>query len=329
MTAASVTYAYDPGGFLQSKTDGSDVTGYSYSSMGELLSVTLPDNTLIEYVHGPLGRRIAKKVDGVLTEKYLWQGLTRLLAVYDGSDNLLMRFEYADGRMPVSMTKGGVTYYLAYDQVGSLRAVADVSGNVVKQIEYDSFGKIINDSDPTFEVPFGFSGGLYDQDTGLARFGYRDYDPDIGRWTAKDPIHFEGGDTDVYGYCLNDPVNFVDPLGLEVFLVGRGGAMIRPSLARTIPRITRGMPRNIPNESNYQPRYVPTPPQDLMPEPSWLARFLKSLSDLLDSGGAGNSGFGGATTSTTNNSNPCGDSYSQDSEPSMPYDRLWNPGGYL
>ena len=58
-------------------------------------------------MHDPLGRRIAKKVDGNIVEKYLWQGLTRLLAVYDGTDALLMRFEYADARMPVAMTRGG------------------------------------------------------------------------------------------------------------------------------------------------------------------------------------------------------------------------------
>ena len=60
----------------------------------------------------------------------------------------------------------------------------------------------------------GFAGGLNDRDTGLVRFGYRDYDPDIGRWTAKDPILFAGGDTDLYGYVLNDPINFIDANGL-------------------------------------------------------------------------------------------------------------------
>jgi RHS repeat-associated protein len=92
-------------------------------------------------------------------------------------------------------------------------AVADSSGNMVKQIEYDTFGFILTDTDTDFEIPFGFAGGLLDSDTGLVRFGYRDYDPDIGRWTAKDPIGFAGGDTDLYGYVLNDPVNLVDPTG--------------------------------------------------------------------------------------------------------------------
>jgi RHS repeat-associated protein len=211
---------YDLDGFLTEKIQGSDTTLYSYSSRGELLSVDLPDGRVIEYVHDPLGRRIAKKVDGVTVEKYLWEGLTRLLAVYDGSGALLMRFEYALGRTPISMVSAGATYYFGYDQVGSLRAVSNASGTLVKKVDYDSFGNIVGDTAPTFKVPFGFAGGLHDRDTGLVRFGYRDYDPDVGRWTAKDPIGFEGGDTDLYGYCLNDPVNWVDPFGLWTFKEG-------------------------------------------------------------------------------------------------------------
>ena len=80
LTAGTVTYDYDPDGFLTTKTDGSDVTTYSYSSRRELLSVTLPDGRIIEYLHDPVGRRIAKMVDGIIVEKYLWHGLTRLLA---------------------------------------------------------------------------------------------------------------------------------------------------------------------------------------------------------------------------------------------------------
>jgi RHS repeat-associated protein len=216
-------YQYDLDGFLQSKTTTAGMTSYNYSSRGELLNVDLPDGTAIEYIHDPLGRRIAKKVNNVITEKYLWSGLTTLLAIYDGSDNLLMRFKYADGRMPVAVEKAGATYYLAYDQVGTLRAVADSTGNVIKGITYDSFGFVLNDTNPAFEVPFGFAGGLYDKDTGLVRFGYRDYDPDTGRWTAKDPIGFAGGSSDLYGYCLGDGVNLVDTVGL--FSWGFGGSI--------------------------------------------------------------------------------------------------------
>ena len=146
-----------------------------------------------------------------------------------------MRFDYADSRMPASMSKNGQKYHLIYNQVGTLRAVADTSGNVVKRIDYDTFGNVINDSNPSFQVPFRFAGGLYDKHTELIRFGHRDYDPKTGRWTAKDPIFFAGGDINLYGYCLNDPVNFVDPEGLEwyrqqndTYDFGREGSWISP-----------------------------------------------------------------------------------------------------
>ncbi len=223
LTVGDTSYQYSVDGFLTTRTDGSgNTTTYDYSSRGELMGVTLPDGTAIDYVHDPLGRRIAKAVNGVIIEKYLWLGLTRLLAVYDGSDALLMRFEYADGRMPYAMTTSGGSYYLAYDQVGSLKTVADESGNIVKETIYDSFGTIITDSNPTLAIPFGFAGGLHDRDTSLIRFGHRDYDPDTGRWTAKDPIFFAGGDTDLYEYCMNDPLNGVDPEGRWMFSYNAG-----------------------------------------------------------------------------------------------------------
>ena len=223
LTAGSITYEYSPDGFLKQKADGTDITQYAYSSRGELLRVALPDTTLIEYVHDPQGRRIAKKVNGTITEKYLWQGLTRLLAVYDGTGNLKMRFEYASSRMPVSVDVSGARYYFCYDQVGSLILVTDISGAIVKQVGYDTFGNILTDSNPAFEIPLGFAGGLLDYHTGLVRFGYRDYDPEVGRWTAKDPIFFDGGDTDLYGYVLNDPINLIDPNGLSGLKPGLGG----------------------------------------------------------------------------------------------------------
>jgi RHS repeat-associated protein len=50
----------------------------------------------------------------------------------------------------------------------------------------------------------------------IYQFGYRDYDATTGKWTAKDPIDFAGGDSNLYGYVLGDPVNMTDPEGLWV-----------------------------------------------------------------------------------------------------------------
>jgi RHS repeat-associated protein len=117
---------------------------------------------------------------------------------------------------------------LSHNQVGSLRLVVDMHDNVIKEIVYDPFGGIIEDTNPGFRIPLGFAGGLHDRDLGFVRFGWRDYDVKTGRWTAPDPIGEKGGDPDWYGYCLDDPVNGVDPAGplpfLLPFAAGMAGA---------------------------------------------------------------------------------------------------------
>jgi RHS repeat-associated protein len=113
------------------------------------------------------------------------------------------------------MVKGGVTYRIVADHLGSPRLIVDVAtGTVVQELRYDAFGNVLLDTNPGFQ-PFGFAGGLYDHQTGLVRFGLRDYDPRVGRWTAKDPILFAGGDTNLYVYVVNDPINLLDPLGTD------------------------------------------------------------------------------------------------------------------
>jgi RHS repeat-associated protein len=103
-------------------------------------------------------------------------------------------------------------------------------------MDYDELGRVVLDTSPGLQ-PFGFAGGLYDADTGLVRFGARDYDAETGRWTAKDPLLFEGGDTNLYAYALGDPINRVDPTGRSAtvweWAVGVGIAAEAPALAAT------------------------------------------------------------------------------------------------
>lgn len=169
-----------------------------------------------------MNRRIGKKVNGVLMKGWLYDGI-RPVAELDGAGNVTATFVYASKtNAPDYMVKGGSTYRIVTDHLGSPRLVIDsVTGAVMQQIDYDEFGVIANDTNPGFQ-PFGFAGDLYDSDTKLTRFGARDYDAETGRWTAKDPILFAGGDTNLYGYVLNDPVNFVDPVGLMAFYLHYG-----------------------------------------------------------------------------------------------------------
>ena len=226
-TNGNTRFEYDTNGRLSKKfvevittdAEGAEVSTetqvelYTYSSLGRLLSATV-DGKSITYKHNAIGNRVAKLVDGIIVEKYLWLNKTTLAAIYDKNDNLVQRFEYGLSNTPVSFTQDGNKYYITSDHLGSPRTISDVSGNVLKAIEYDSFGNVISDTNSALEIPFGFAGGLHDKDTNLIRFGYRDFDPETGRWTARDPIGFAGGDTNLYGYVASDPVNFVDPTGL-------------------------------------------------------------------------------------------------------------------
>jgi RHS repeat-associated protein len=108
----------------------------------------------------------------------------------------------------------------------------------------------MNDSNPGFQ-PFGFAGGLYDRDLKLVRFGARDYDPEAGRWTAKDPIGFAGGDFDLFSYVFADPINVVDSFGLAALvapIASGGGGSVSPTVYT--PK---------PSPSPVQPQH-PTPP---------------------------------------------------------------------
>ena len=127
----------------------------------------------------------------------------------------MSRFVYTTSEnVPEYMVKGGVVYRIVTDHLGSLKQVVNTqTGVVVQQMEHDEYGNVPIDTNPGF-VPFGFAGGLFDAQTRLVRFGARDYDATVGRWTAKDPIRFEGRDVSLFGYCLSDPVGNSDVSGL-------------------------------------------------------------------------------------------------------------------
>ncbi len=212
----TTTYTYTANGELLTKATGGQTTAYEYDELGNLVGATLPGGTQIEYIIDGNNRRIGKKVNGTLVQGFLYQDGLNLIAELDGSNTVISRFVYGTHiNVPDYMNKGGQTYRIITDQRGSPRLVINIAdGTIAQRMDFDKFGNVLLDTNPGFQ-PFGFAGGLYDRDTKLVRFGVRDYDSDTGRWTVKDPIRFAGGDTNLYGYVGNDPVNRIDPLGFE------------------------------------------------------------------------------------------------------------------
>jgi RHS repeat-associated protein len=110
------------------------------------------------------------------------------------------------------MIKAGQNYKFVYDQVGSVREVVGSNGSLLERLDYDEFGYVLTDTAPG-QQPFGFAGGLRDVDTGLVRFGSRDFETTSGRWLTPDALRFSGGDANLYKYVASDPINRRDPTG--------------------------------------------------------------------------------------------------------------------
>jgi RHS repeat-associated protein len=210
-------YTYGPNGELTSKTIGGQPTTYEYDAFGNLRTVVLPTTppTTIEYLVDGKNRRVGKKVDGMLVQRLFYGDQLNPVAWIDEQGDLAQFVYGTRSNVPDYMIKNGVTYRIVSDHLGSVRLLAnEATGDVVQQINYDEFGSATVIVGTWTVQPFAFAGGIYDPDTSLARFGARDYDPKIGRWTAKDPIRFNAADSNLYGYVANEPVNRVDPSGL-------------------------------------------------------------------------------------------------------------------
>jgi RHS repeat-associated protein len=222
----SATYSYGRNGEVEEKVEGTDTTRYTYDALGNLTQVELPDGTEIEYVNDPQNRRIGKRVDGQFVQRFLWHGHIVPIAELDSAGAVLSRFVYATRvNVPDYLVRGGRIYRLVLDHLGSVRLVVNTGNDsVVQRLNYDEFGVVTQNTNPGFQ-PFGFAGGIYDSQTGLLRFGARDYDANTGRWTAKDPLGFGGQYANFYEYVDNDPINFTDPTGLQR-LVFNGSELI-------------------------------------------------------------------------------------------------------
>ena len=122
-------------------------------------------------------------------------------------NNQYVLYSYGE---PVGMTNDSGTSYFGTDILGSVRSVTDKYGAVQSSYDYDAFGSpylgnLEND------IGFGYCGKVYDVGTGLYDYGFRDYSPVNARFTTVDPIR-DGSNW--FSYVVNDPVNYVDPLGL-------------------------------------------------------------------------------------------------------------------
>ena len=84
------------------------------------------------------------------------------------------------------------------------------AGVLGRSYDYDAFGNGVSPS-AIDTNPFRYAGQYFDRETGTYYLRARYYDPGIGRFTQRDPL---GAGSNWYIYCLNNPIQFIDPSGL-------------------------------------------------------------------------------------------------------------------
>jgi RHS repeat-associated protein len=163
-----------------------------------------------------MGRRVGKMKNGVLLKQWIYRDALKPVTELDGAGNWVSQFVYGSTTgAPDYVRRGNQTYRVVTDHLGSPKYVVNVAnaGDAPFSVSYTSFGQVSGTG--LDWMPFGFTGGIFDADTGLLRLGARDYDPVLGRWVNKDPVRFESGQVNHYVYVANDPLNAIDPEGKD------------------------------------------------------------------------------------------------------------------
>jgi len=185
------------------------------------------DSPVASYAYDYLGRRVAKTVYGEpnVVTRYAYDG-DQIIAEYDGSGTLLRKFIYGPGvDEPICLIEvadNNAVYYYHLDGLGSVVALSHVNRVLVERYTYDIFGRpTIRDAngteieDSAFGNPYRFTGRAYDAETALYYYRARYYDYATARFLQPDPMGYTD-DLNLYSYCGNNPLSFIDPFGLSI-----------------------------------------------------------------------------------------------------------------
>jgi RHS repeat-associated protein len=221
-------YEYDLEGNLvrRGRISDGEVTEYTWDHRQRLTRVVVKDDlddTIKEarYTYDVFDRRIGvwEDADGEGSEE-----ATERWTVYDG-DNPWADFD-AEGDLQTRYLYGqaidqlfarigqsnDVDWYLT-DHLGSVRQVAQIDSAILDEIDYDSFGQILAETEPENGDRFKYTAREWDALIGQYYYRARYYGPDIGRFYSEDPLQFNAGDVDLYRYVFNSPTNYNDPTG--------------------------------------------------------------------------------------------------------------------
>lgn len=205
-------FTHDADGNLTGITGSRRFAG-TYDPENRLTGVTWNDGATTTYVYDGLGYRVQTQSASGTSNLY-HDSAGRLLDRVDPSQ-ALTHFIYADGRLVASGSAAQGYVFYHFDKTGNTLALTDATGQVVGAYAYDSFGKVVAHTGLTTLFTYVGTYGVIGVNDNLFFMQNRFYDANTGRFIQRDPIGFAGGQSNLYAYVSNSPVNTIDPSGLE------------------------------------------------------------------------------------------------------------------
>lgn len=195
----STSLTYDADG--NTLNDGTNT--YVWDARNRLVSA---DNNGAAFAYDALWRRIGKTVPSASTN-FLFDGMNPVQEQSGGSVTANLLTGGVDERFTRTDSTG--TSNFLTDALGSTVALTDASGNTQVQYSYSPYGSVSITG--TTNNSYTYTGREMD---GLGIYYYRAryYNPATGRFLSEDPIGFRAG-TNLYTYVLDDPIEFIDPVG--------------------------------------------------------------------------------------------------------------------
>jgi RHS repeat-associated protein len=175
-------------------------------------SITGTVTRTVGYEYDVDDQRVSKTVNGVV-ENYYLDG-EQVAFVTDGGGNQTFHYLYGLNvdQVLAQDSPAGMVWALA-DRLGTVDTIADGEGAVVDKRTFDSFGRILSETNPSVSFRYGYTGRELDLESGLNYYRARYYDSNVGRFISVDPIGFAAGDTNLYRYVGNSSTNATDPSG--------------------------------------------------------------------------------------------------------------------
>lgn len=196
---------------------GQTASTLTYDGFGRIKTISPQGGATGTYEYDGMGRRVALRVGGQIQRRYLYGGGQFPRARLDADGDVLERYVYgAQSHVPeLIVRRDGQRLRLITDLTGSVRVVLDAdTGAVVQQLAYDAYGRTTLDTNPGTQ-PFGFKGALADptaQGAGLVWMGSRAYLPSLARFSTAEPegVSVAWNQHDALG---SEPVNLADVTG--------------------------------------------------------------------------------------------------------------------